>query len=152
MSGTTAGNIIHGMRYSRGYATWVSMLQRCTNKNNPDYHHYGERGIKACKRWLKFENFFEDMGDRPKRLSIERIDNNKGYSKKNCKWATQTEQVRNTRLQKRNKTGIRGVIWHKRIKKYQAYIAVAGKQIHLGYFDNLKDASEARQKGKILYW
>jgi hypothetical protein len=80
------------------------MLQRCTNKNNPDYHHYGGRGITVCAKWIFFVNFFKDMGDHPRGLSIKRIDNDKGYYKENCKWATQTEQTRNVRLQKRNKT------------------------------------------------
>lgn len=73
------------------------MLERCSNKNNKDYHHYGGRGIRVCKRWLKFENFFADMGLRPPKTSIDRKDNSKGYYPGNCRWATQSEQMLNTR-------------------------------------------------------
>ncbi len=74
------------------------MRDRCENKNNKAYHRYGGRGISVCTRWKKFKNFYADMGLKPtKKHSLERINNNKGYSKKNCRWATQTEQCRNKR-------------------------------------------------------
>lgn len=73
------------------------MKQRCLNPNNAHFAYYGGRGITVTKRWLKFENFFQDMGARPAGLTIERKDNMKGYSKRNCMWATRSQQQRNKR-------------------------------------------------------
>ncbi|MCK5601423.1 hypothetical protein KAR91_06135 [Candidatus Pacearchaeota archaeon] len=83
------------------YISWVAMLQRCNNPKGPAYHNYGGRGIKVCDRWLKFENFLCDMGERPEGMSIEREDNDKGYELGNCKWATVKEQSRNRRTNRR---------------------------------------------------
>lgn len=71
------------------------MIKRCENKNHPRYHQYGGRGIKVCKKWKSFEKFIEDMGVRPVGLSLDRIDNNKGYYKINCRWATKKQQNMN---------------------------------------------------------
>ncbi|MEK0337174.1 MAG: hypothetical protein QQN41_07060, partial [Nitrosopumilus sp.] len=58
------------------YKSWSCMIQRCTNHNNKSYHNYGGRGIMVCKRWMKFKNFLEDMGEPPKGYQIDRINNN----------------------------------------------------------------------------
>ncbi|HET9285721.1 MAG TPA: hypothetical protein VFR24_27535 [Candidatus Angelobacter sp.] len=85
----------------RTFGIWKEMQARCLHKSHDLYHLYGARGIKICDRWLgSFENFLEDMGPHPKGLSIERIDNSKGYSPDNCCWATATVQARNRRTTK----------------------------------------------------
>lgn len=91
----------HGMSRTKIYKTWIQMRSRCTNPNDQSYSEYGGRGITVCDEWFNsFDRFYSDMGEQKKGTSIERIDNNKGYSKENCKWATLLDQQRNKRTSK----------------------------------------------------
>jgi len=86
----------HGLTKTKEFRTWAGMRERCRNKNNKTYADYGGRGITVCKRWGKFENFLVDMGNAPtQKHTLERKNNDKGYSPSNCKWATWKEQGRN---------------------------------------------------------
>lgn len=96
----------HGFVGTKFYRVWASMNERCRNKKCKTYPNYGGRGIKICSRWRNFINFKKDMYKNylyhvrkygREQTSIERIDNNLGYSKLNCKWATQKEQSFNKR-------------------------------------------------------
>jgi hypothetical protein len=88
----------HGMAKTRQYKVWASMVQRCTSPGNPAWEYYGGRGIEVCERWLDFDKFWEDMasGYIPG-LTIERVDNSRGYCKGNCLWVTRKVQSNNRR-------------------------------------------------------
>ncbi len=96
------GNVKHGLAGSLTYGSWCNLIQRCTNPKHPKHKDYGGRGITVCRRWLKFENFLADMGEKPApRMSVERTNNDKGYSPSNCIWATNKVQANNRRPAKR---------------------------------------------------
>ena len=90
-------SVKHGMYRTPTYFSWVSMKSRCLYKSHVQYKNYGGRGISVCASWMKFENFFEDMGDRPIGGTLYRIDNKMGYEPGNCRWATKKEQNNNVR-------------------------------------------------------
>ncbi len=98
-------NLTHGHtagEKSPTYQTWQSMIARCTSTKNRGYSNYGGRGITVCERWQTFAGFFADMGEKPPGLTLDRIDNERGYEPGNCRWATRKEQATNRRTTKLN--------------------------------------------------
>lgn len=89
----------HGLRYAPEYQIWSAIKDRCYNEKRPEYCDYGGRNITMCDEWQdSFEAFYRDMGPRPSsKHSVERRDNDKGYCKENCYWASRIEQANNTR-------------------------------------------------------
>lgn len=87
----------HGMFDHPLYKLWQGMKNRCENKNSDSYKYYGARGITICERWHSFDNFVADVGDRPPGRSLDRINNDGDYEPGNVRWATQLEQVKNSR-------------------------------------------------------
>ena len=140
--------ITHHLSNHRLYGTWHDMIRRCNNPKRKEYRHYGGRGIKVCSEWLDINNFINDMYPTFKEgLELDRIDVNGNYCKDNCRWASRSIQMQNTRkLRNTNKSGYRGVIFKKALNKWNAYITVNYKRIHLGYFNEIMDAAKAYDK------
>lgn len=95
---TTHGDTVGGVA-KKEFKAWSAIVNRCTKPRDSAYHHYGGRGITVCDEWRGcYSKFLADMGRAPTpKHSVERIDNDKGYYKENCKWATHKEQCRNRR-------------------------------------------------------
>lgn len=130
----------HGQRGTRTYRIWVAMKTRCQNPARADFPWYGGKGIAVCDRWQKFKPFFADMGECPSAdHSIDRIDNSKGYSPDNCRWATAKEQVTNSSIPRMlthdgrtmclsdwaRELGIHGSSLHERLKKWPIELALS---------------------------
>jgi len=134
----------HGLKKHPMYNVWKAMEQRTNNPLHPDFKYYGEIGITICDRWKSVGNFIEDMYPTFKEgLSIDRKDNNLGYSKDNCRWVTQMIQSRNTRkIRLNNTSGYRGVTYNLKSKKWISQIGINGNIKYLGRFNTALDAAK----------
>ena len=100
--GCKKGNHSHGLSHTGEYSSWRSMIRRCESPTCASYKYYGGRGITVCDEWKELSNFCRDMGPRPPGTSIDRINNDLGYFKENCRWADQKTQNLNRRKSKKS--------------------------------------------------
>lgn len=142
----------HGLSTTKIYAIWRAMLSRCNNPSNPTFKYYGKRGITVCDEWNNINNFIKDMGEPPKGLTLDRIDNNKGYSKNNCRWVTMKTQANNTR---RNKS----LIWENKtfasLAEFSKYVGISqivlnGRIFRLGWSISKAITTPIRKYNKHL--
>ncbi len=140
-----------GNKASKLYMIWAGMKDRCLNPNNKKYARYGGRGITICQEWMKFEPFMEwslshgYMGG----LSIDRIDNDKGYYPENCQWTTVQKQALNRDFSQA-RSGVRGVSWHKATGKWYARVIYQRKVVYARFFDDLGEATHAVEEQRTI--
>jgi hypothetical protein len=127
------------------YKTWDSMRRRCWDENSWNYKDYGARGIRTCERWLTFENFTADVGERPEGKELDRPDNGKDYGPDNWRWATRTEQVNNTRTRKDNACGVKGIAFLQGKQRWVAYANVQNSRWNLYHGKDFFEACCARK-------
>ena len=147
------GVLVHGYRVRAhpDYCVWANMLDRCFNTKHKSYANYGGRGITVDPRWFHFRNFAEDMGVRPDRnLTIERVDNSKGYGPDNCIWDTYSNQCVNRRDFRNNTSGARGVVKHG--ARYEARFDYENVRYNIGRYDTKDEAKRARDEFVDLFF
>lgn len=141
----------HGLSKHPVYNTWSNMIQRCSNPKHPSYADYGARGIQVCAEWLDFLCFWRDMSPSySKGLTLDRRENDLGYFKRNCRWASRTVQNSNMRVRKDNSSGFRGV--NRVGKRYRARVMDGRKTKHLGYFDCAEAAAQCAASARDDLW
>ena len=135
------------------YSKWCDIKARCYNPNKKNYKWYGARGIKMCDEWINnFNKFLEDMGKCPEGCSLDRIDTKGNYEPSNCRWVDNYSiQAVNKNLKSTNKSGVTGVCYLKKNKKWRADIAFNKKRVYLGLYKEKEDAIKARKEAEKKY-
>ena len=137
----------HGLTSHRFYNTWNGMLQRCTNTMRQDYKDYGGRGITVCEEWLNIRNFVDwcDLTHpNQEGYTLDRINNDKGYSPENCTWSDKTAQAINQRIKKNNTSGYVGVGFNKSKGRWEASLKLNNIYKYIGSFLTIEEAAQAR--------
>lgn len=144
----------HGYAQTKIYNVWVSMRQRCNNPNSSVYQRYGARGITVCEEWNDPKAFIEwaYQNGYKEGLSIDRKDNDGNYEPSNCTFSTSFEQQHNKGISSKNKSGAKGVNYLVKTGKWRARIKLHDKEISLGHFDTIEEATKARKAAEQKYW
>jgi len=143
---------VHGAHGTELYATWSGMMARCSNKKNKNYKSYGGRGITVTEEFKDFhiwETYMKNVPYYERRVlgySMDRIENNKGYERGNIRWASKSTQTQNTRKQKNNTTGYKGVSKIISTGNYEVRIMVNWKSTYLGSYVSLEEAAYVYDK------
>lgn len=149
-----------GLSYSPLYSVWKSMIRRCYEPNAHGYKYYGGKGIKVCEQWkneidgyINFYNWSMENGYKEEKLisgknkyTIDRVDNNKDYCPKNCRWVEYETQLTNLPKLCTNKSGYIGISWSKQERKWLSVISIGNKTKRIGGYKTQKEAVEARNK------
>ena len=137
----------HGLTSHRFYKTWKHMVDRCNNPKIKAYKDYGGRGISVCEEWLDIRNFV-DWAEKtyPNRegYTLDRIDNDLGYSPKNCRWVDKSTQAINRRMRRTNTSGFVGVGFKKSKGKWEASLKLNNIYKYIGRFNTIEEAAQAR--------
>ena len=137
----------HGLRSHRFYKTWKHMVDRCNNPKIKAYKDYGGRGISVCEEWLDIRNFVDwcDLTHpNQEGYTLDRINNDKGYSPENCTWSDKTTQAINRRMKKSNTSGFVGVGFNKSKGKWEASLKLNNIYKYIGRFNTIEEAAQAR--------
>ena len=144
---TTKLNTTHGISQNKFYNTWKHMVDRCTNPKIKAYKDYGGRGISVCEEWLNIRNFVDwcDLTHpNMEGYTLDRINNDKGYSPENCRWADRSTQGTNQRMKSNNTSGYIGVRYYIQTNSWVARITVNNILKHIGYYETIEEAVQAR--------
>ena len=133
------------------YNSWAGLKNRCNCEKAVYYKNYGGRGIKYDEKWESFEGFLSDMGIAPEGCSLDRIDVNGDYCKENCRWATKSQQQRNTRFQNDPLVGVRYDKAHNGVCHWACRINAKGKQ-YASRFKTKKEAVAWRKSMEDKLW
>lgn len=136
------GNTTHGHGYGTPeYRSYWAMISRCYNHRNSSFMNYGGRGVEVCDSWLlSFEEFLRDMGTRPEGTSIERLSVDGDYTPENCCWASASEQQRNKRLQRNNRSGTTGISFDSARNRWKVCITLPDNKRYYNRFLSKEEA------------